>query len=112
MSDQAANVSVQTDEFLVSPYEHLFPFVLPQWISGSQGTESNNQTGKSYDYAENPYEILDHYIEAAYQSAQAGTGPNTHKSSPEQEIKRLKVLCNIFLLVIPPSKISLEANHS
>ena len=43
--DKAANVCVQTDEFLVSPYEHLFPFVLPQWMSC--GAESKNVSNYS-----------------------------------------------------------------
>ena len=64
-------MSVQTDEFLVSPYEHLFPFVLPQWLS-SYGTESvaKNQAAKKIKDEvitnDTPYEILDHYIRAAY----------------------------------------------
>jgi len=32
----ANNAAVQTDEFLVSPYEHLFPFVLPQWLTSGE----------------------------------------------------------------------------
>jgi hypothetical protein len=38
--DKAANVSVQTEEFLVSPYEHLFPFVLPQWLGSSSSEKT------------------------------------------------------------------------
>ena len=87
MSDKAANISVQTDEFLVSPYEHLFPFVLPQWMSNATES-SNNQNGKSNERSENPYDILDQYVEAAYKSAQVDS--NLVKLTPEQEIKKLK----------------------
>ena len=94
VSDKAANISVQTDEFLVSPYEHLFPFILPQWNSNNEkvpvSKESNNLGGRSHDHSENPYDILDHYVQAAYKTTK--TGSATNKSSPEQEIKQLKVV--------------------
>ena len=93
VSDKAANISVQTDEFLVSPYEHLFPFILPQWNSNNDkvpvSKESNNLGGRAHDHSENPYDILDHYVQAAYKTTK--TGSATNKSSPEQEIKQLKV---------------------
>ena len=93
VSDKAANISVQTDEFLVSPYEHLFPFILPQWNSNNDkvhvSKESNNLGGRVHDHSENPYDILDHYVQAAYKTAKTGSAAN--KSSPEQEIKQLKV---------------------
>lgn len=84
LSDKAANVSVQTDEFLVSPYEHLFPFVLPQWVSG--GDSSTTHKTDHHFHVDNPYDVLDHYIQAAYQKA----SKEPVKSSPEQEIKSLK----------------------
>ena len=94
VSDKAANISVQTDEFLVSPYEHLFPFILPQWNSNNDkvplSKESNNLGGRALDHSENPYDILDHYVQAAYKTTK--TGSATNKSSPDQEIKQLKVL--------------------
>ena len=94
VSDKAANISVQTDEFLVSPYEHLFPFILPQWNSNNDkvpvSKESNNLGGRAHDHSENPYDILDHYVQAAYKTTK--TGSATNKSSPEQEIKQLKVV--------------------
>ena len=96
VSDKAANISVQTDEFLVSPYEHLFPFILPQWNSNNDkvplSKESNNLGGRALDHSENPYDILDQYVEAAYNSAQADSNPV--KLTPEQEIKKLKVFMN------------------
>ena len=47
-------------------------------------------SGRVHDHSENPYEILDHYVQAAYKTTK--TGSATNKSSPEQEIKQLKVL--------------------
>ena len=64
-TDKAVNASVQTDEFLVSPYEHLFPFVIPQWIP------ADKQESSARKFSENgstPQGILDHYVEAAYKS--------------------------------------------
>ena len=56
----------------------------------SSATESsNNQNGKSQERSENPYDILDQYLEAAYNSAQADS--NQIKLTPEQEVKKLKV---------------------
>ena len=107
VSDKAANISVQTDEFLVSPYEHLFPFILPQWNSNNDkvpvSKESNNLGGRALDHSENPYDILDHYVQAAYKTTK--TGSATNKSSPDQEIKQLKVLkpvqncCHTYLYI-------------
>ena len=109
VSDKAANISVQTDEFLVSPYEHLFPFILPQWNSNNDkvpiSKESNNLGGRVHDHSENPYDILDHYVQAAYKTTK--TGSATNKSSPEQEIKQLKVLkhvqncCHTYIFLPP-----------
>ena len=59
-----------------------------QWMSNA--TESStNQNGKNKDQSENPYEILDQYLEAAYKTAQADSNPV--QLTPEQEIKKLKV---------------------
>ena len=71
-SDKAINASVQTDEFLVSPYEHLFPFVIPQWIPAADKHESGSAR-KFSESSSTPHGILDHYVEAAYQSRD---GPN------------------------------------
>ncbi len=90
LSDKAAHASVQTDEFLVSPYEHLFPYVLPQWIPASnsaQNGDTSSSSSKIDPLPDNPYDILDRHIETAYKMAQ-NKGKMT---SQEQEIKRLKV---------------------
>ena len=65
-SDKAVNASVQTDDFLVSPYEHLFPFVIPQWIPADKQESSARKF--SSESGSTPQGILDHYVEAAYKS--------------------------------------------
>ena len=69
-ASKAVNAAVQTDEFLVSPYEHLFPFVIPQWIPNSTTDKSIEGVSRKVtsDTAATPYVLLDHYIEAAYKS--------------------------------------------
>ena len=69
VSSKAVNAAVQTDEFLVSPYEHLFPFVIPQWIPNSTTDKSiEGVSRKVTSDTATPYVLLDHYIEAAYKS--------------------------------------------
>ena len=61
----------------------------------SNATESStNQNGKNKDQSENPYEILDQYLEAAYKTARADSNPV--QLTPEQEIKKLKVIISNF----------------
>ena len=48
-NEKSTHVSVQTDEFLVTPYEHLFPFVLPQWLSSE--TKNSNGNGGNTKHA-------------------------------------------------------------
>ena len=97
LSDKAANASIQTDEFLVSPYEHLFPYVMPQWLSNSNSAAGNSVSNGENKILEgdkensNPYEILDHYIEAAYKTADIKLdSENKNSANTEPEIKKLK----------------------
>ena len=50
-------VEVQTDEFVVFPYEHLFSCVLPQWIV----MKPEETKAKVI----NPYDVLDQFIQAS-----------------------------------------------
>ncbi len=60
------DTSVQTDEFQVFPYEHLFPSVLPQWFIGSQPQGPSNKEGTD-DNEANPYQLLDDLVRASAQ---------------------------------------------
>ena len=85
---KAVNASVQTDEFLVSPYEHLFPFVIPQWIPNSAAADNSRKmpTGDT----PTPYLLLDHYVEAAYKSTgDQGGGIETDLGKLREEIALL-----------------------
>ena len=73
--------SIQTDAFVVYPYEHLFPSVIPQWISSSYFTRHHdNEHFKKVDETTkggeqgnattlNPYDILDQFIKSACDKA-------------------------------------------
>ena len=61
-----ASSGVQTDEFVIFPYEHLFPMVLPQCFAGQQST-GEGETPKESTAEGNPYDILDQYTEEVKQ---------------------------------------------
>ena len=86
---KAVNASVQTDEFLVSPYEHLFPFVIPQWIPNSAAADNSRKMPTGGD-TPTPYLLLDHYVEAAYKSTgDQGGGIETDLGKLREEIALL-----------------------
>ncbi len=77
--------SVQTEEFLVSPYEHLFPLVLPQCIdsgasASAQKVQPADNESSGFDLPLNPYDILDEFVTAAYKTKD-GEGRKISRSS-------------------------------
>ena len=97
-NDKSTHVSVQTDEFLVTPYEHLFPFVLPQWLSSE--TKNGNGNGGNTKHAKDedtPYEILDRYVQAAYDKNTAENS-ETSKGMTDQVLKNEIALLHNQLL--------------
>lgn len=89
------HIAVQTEEYLVSPYEHLFPSVLPQWFgeTGAANKENGHADNKSSaaeleqnanGSSNNPYDVLDQYVKAAYETFETGQG------KPDNEAKVLR----------------------
>ena len=97
-NDKSTHVSVQTDEFLVTPYEHLFPFVLPQWLSSeTKNTNGNGGNTKHVKDEDTPYEILDRYVQAAYDKNTAENNENS-KGVTDQVLKNEIALLHNQLL--------------
>jgi hypothetical protein len=88
-----ACASAQTDEFIVFPYEHLFPTVLPQWFSSQQqnGTVVNGTASGG-----NPYDLLDKCIEASVEGGGHKSGePNN--LSLLATIDKWRIVANYFV---------------
>lgn len=64
---QLTSTSVQTDEFQVFPYEHLFPSVLPQWFvsQGGQPQVGQQRPMRGDEDQVNPYNLLDDLVKSA-----------------------------------------------
>ena len=97
-NEKSTHVSVQTDEFLVTPYEHLFPFVLPQWLSSeTKNSNGNGGNAKHVKDEDTPYEILDRYVQAAYDKNTAENS-ETSKGMTDQVLKNEIALLHNQLL--------------
>jgi len=79
--------SVQTDELMIFPYEHLFPSALPQqWFAGQAGPEGAADDQKK---SCNPYALLDTYVDALSCKSTPITGGEKQEKSLRDEVTLL-----------------------
>ena len=95
-----ASSSAQTDEFLVFPYEHLFPSAMPQWFAaqpeqgGGAGTTRSRQGQEEEEEGEgegvNPYHLLDKYVEATIDKSSSSSSSSSSSGMMTDDAKVLR----------------------